>query len=56
MAEQTLSSASVNKILQGTNAAAANTNAVPANSDKSLAVYDKNGTLIGYVPVFTTEW
>lgn len=56
MAKETLSAACVAEILQGTNDAAANTNAVPANSDKSLAVYDKNGTLIGYVPVFDTEW
>lgn len=56
MAKETLSNASVNEILQGTNAPEANTNAVPANSDKALAVYDKDGNLIGYVPVFDTAW
>jgi hypothetical protein len=56
MAKETMSAAAVATVLQGVNAPAANTNALPANTNKSLAVYDKNGNLIGYVPVFTTEW
>ena len=56
MAKETLSKAAVNTVLQGTNAPAANTNAIPANSDKALAVYDKDGNLIGYVPVFNSQW
>jgi len=56
MAKETLSSAAINEILQGVNAPSANTNAVPTNSDFALPIYDKNGTLIGYVPVFSTEW
>lgn len=56
MAKETLSGASVNTILQGTNEPSINTATVPTSSDKALAVYDKDGTLIGYVAVFDTEW
>ena len=56
MAIETLSSAAVNKILQGVQAPSTNTAAVPANSNYALPIYDKDGNLIGYIPVFSTEW
>jgi len=33
-----------------------NTNAVPANSNRAMPVYDSAGKLLGYVPVFTAAW
>lgn len=43
-------------ILQGFEKTVANTNAVPANSNLAMPVYNKEGTLLGYVPVFTSLW
>lgn len=57
MAEkQTMSAASVAEVLKGTNAPEVNTNALPANTDKALPIYDKEGNLIGYIPLYNTPW
>ena len=56
MSKQTMSAASVAEVLKGTNAPIENVNALPANTDKALPIYDKEGNLIGYVPIFNTQW
>ena len=58
MAKQTLSSASVNAILQGcdsdnvTATTCSFDTATGADTSGALAVYDKDGNLLGYVPLF----
>lgn len=57
MAKETLSSAAVNTILQGTNAptaSAINFDTGAGTSTYALPIYDKDGNLLGYVPVFNT--
>ena len=54
--KETLSSSSVANILQGTNNVQNNPNTLPTNADKQLEIYDKDGVLIGYIPVFNASW
>lgn len=57
MAKETLSQAALNTILQGVNAptaSAVNFDTGAGTSTYALAVYDKEGNLLGYVPVFDT--
>jgi len=57
MAKETLSQAALNTILQGTNAPVASAvdfEAGAGTSTYALPVYDKEGNLLGYVPVFDT--
>lgn len=57
MAKETLSSAALNTILQGTNAPAAsavNFDTGAGTSTYALPIYNKEGVLLGYVPVFDT--
>ena len=35
---------------------ASNTNAIPANSSRSWPIFDGDGALVGYVPVFASNW
>ena len=58
MAKETLSSAAVNNILQGTNAPVASVvdfDSGATSTTHALPIYDKNGNLLGYVPVFAAE-
>lgn len=58
MAEETLSTAAVNKILKGTNAPVASVvdfDTGAGSTTHALPVYNKEGTLLGYVPVFAAS-
>ena len=50
------SSASIAEILKGTNEVEDNTNTLPETTSKAMAIYDKDGKLIGYIPVYSSSW
>lgn len=58
MAKETLSKASVNEILAGTNAPVASVvdfDTGAGSTTHALPIYDKEGNLLGYVPVFAAS-
>ena len=58
MSKESLSGAAVNNILQGTNAPVASVvdfDTGATSTTHALPIYDKNGTLLGYVPVFAAS-
>lgn len=58
MAKETLSSAAVNTILQGTNApvaSAVNLDTATTATTHALEIFDKNGKSLGWVPVYAAS-
>ena len=54
--KESISGASAAEILKGLTSVTINTNPIPSNTSKAIPIYNKYGTLIGYMPVFDNIW
>lgn len=52
LAQSTVNASKVRNILKGTDAVVATTQIVGVATSGAMPIYDKSGTLLGYIPIY----